>query len=464
MAQEVRIVGYYSNLYDENFVSTNMCCRLGMEFFLSHLLFKGDLSRVVYSKDDIAFRRRVETVGKGDIKGDDYNYINLNLPFATYSQTGSYEPDDRGSTQNAGQIVLGQMQEESGLIIKAAAVKTEYSSTLFFARRDDVNVASQLLYWESTPKFPLYYVVQHELGGWPIDIPVFITLDSFDSNVDYAEKEWLEKSKIFPIKCKFTIRSYQTLIENIEDIIPLPIRFSGLYGYNDQKIVYTQKTSLLWADSKWTQTELDRVKQLAKNLRTDAVGRHIYLPEDYDPKYKSEHSTGMGVTLEELEENGMLTSQVMVDKDVEAVVADTIAGYFQNDRDCILDEFHQDHDATTENEVGIEWKIKEVDIPHFESITLYIPGLAREEIVDSTMTKFLFTNVHPGSKYDCTLIVTSKNFNKLTYKLELLTKGEPVLGKKLPDNLMGKTFQIPHTFSGRKLSDYLVDKGFNTKE
>jgi len=458
MSQEVRIKGYYSNLYDENFVSTNMCCRLGMEFLLSHLLFKGDLSRVVYSKEDIAFRRRIETVGAGDIKDDTYNYINLNLPYAVYSQTGTYEPDDRGSTQNAGQIVLGQMQPDSGLIIKAAAVKVQYEATAFFARRDDVNVASQLLYWESQPKFPLYYTVQHELAGWPIDIPVFITLDSFDPNTDYNEKDWLEKAKIFPVKCKFTIRSYQTLIENIDEVIPLPIRFSGLYGYNNEKVVYTQKTSLIWADSKWAvDNQFD--EKIAKELRTDTTGVHIHLPQDYDPKY-IDIDQRSSVELEELQSDGSLLSLTMVDKDVEVVVADAVAGYFTDDRDCILDEYHQVDEKTTENEVTIEWKIKEVDIPAFHSLTLYIPGIYREEIVDVNQTTFTFDGFHPGSNYDCTLIVTSKNYHKLTYKLNLKTKGEPVLGKKLPDNLVGKTFQIPTTFTGKKLSDFLVNKEF----
>jgi len=241
MSQELAIKGYYQNLYDSNFLSTNIGAKLGMEFFLSTLLFKGDLKRVVYSKEDIAFRRRVELLGNGTVKDSKFNYIALDMPFAVYSQSGTYEEDDRGSTQNTGQIVIGKIEPESGLRIKAAAVKVEYEATIFCGRRDDVNVISQLLYWEKTPKFPVYFGVEHEICGHPISIPFYITLDSFDSNVDYEDKTWLEKSKIYPIKCKFTIRSYQTLIENIDKFFDLPIRFSGLYACNNEEIVYTQK-------------------------------------------------------------------------------------------------------------------------------------------------------------------------------------------------------------------------------
>ena len=92
MAQEVKINGYYDSLREKNFIDTNQMCKLGMEFLLSNLLFKGDLNKVLYSKEDIAFRKRVEMLGNGDVgKGQDYSYINLDLPFAIYSQNASYE-------------------------------------------------------------------------------------------------------------------------------------------------------------------------------------------------------------------------------------------------------------------------------------------------------------------------------------------------------------------------------------
>jgi len=53
MAQEIAINNYYQDTYNKGFVSTEMCCKLGMEFFFSNLLFKKDLSRVIYAKEDI---------------------------------------------------------------------------------------------------------------------------------------------------------------------------------------------------------------------------------------------------------------------------------------------------------------------------------------------------------------------------------------------------------------------------
>ena len=432
ISQELAIKSYYQSTRDGNFLDQNQFSKYAFEFFLSTLLFREDLSRVVYSKEDIAFRRRVETNGNGDVKGEAFSYLNLNLPFAVYSQEGSFEEDDRGATQNAGQIVAGYPNPDTGIITKAAAVKVKYTATAFFARRDDVNIASQLLYWESTPKFPVYYVVQHLLAGHPIDIPVFMSLDSFDSNPNYQEKDWLTSSKIFPIKMEFTIRSYQTLIETIDDTIQLPIRFSGLYGYNNKEIVFTEKTSLIWADVKWTPEAAKRAME--ESVHKDSDGYIIHTPQDIGVRQSRIETVDP-----EIDDfiDREFTSEIVND-----TVADAIKGYFSDDREVILDEFHQHDELTNENAITIEWKIKETDMPNFKSLVIYIPGIIHRAIDDVHQTQFEITGLHPGSEYDCTLIVLSKNNTKLTYKLNLKTKGEKVLGKKLMDHLIGRVFTM----------------------
>lgn len=451
MGQELRVKGYYAGVYDEGFVSTNMCTRLGMEFFLSQLLFKGDLKRVVYSKEDIAFRRRIETIGNGSIENNQYNHTNLDLPFVVYSQAGSYEPDDRGATQNAGQIVLGQVQPDSGLIVKSAAVKTSYSATAFFARRDDVNVASQLLYWESTPKFPVYFIVEHVICGYPVDIPVFITLDSFDSDVEYAEKDWLTRAKIFPIKMNFTVRSYQTLIEAIDDGIELPVRFSGLYGYNkNEELVLTEKTSLVWADLKWSPKQFEELN--ARIPVFDSNGCRIHLPQDFDPYARPEATAP-------LQNDGRFIRDELID----GTVADAIKGYFEDDRDCTLDTYFQNEEKTTENEISISWTMSESSLKNFNNIVVYVPGITRTQIDDKEVTSFEIKDLHPGSEYECTIIVTSASYVPITYNLKLKTKGEKVMGKKLEDNLIGKTFQEESTvtFTGHSIQRSLLGKELN---
>ena len=431
MAQELAVHGYYQSVYDKGFCSTNVACKLGMEFFLSQLLFKGNLGKVIYGKEDIAFRRRIETLGNGTVKDQVFNYITLDLPFATYSQSGDYEEDDRGSTQNAGQIILGRYNPDYGLKVKAAAVKTKYSATVFFGRRDDINVASQLLYWELTPKFPVYFVVEHDFYGHTIGIPVFMTLESFDTNVDYKEKDWLNQSKIFPMKLDFTIRSYQTLIENVDNTMPLPMRFSGLYGYNEgNEIVLTQKAVLLWANDKWSLDEDGHTEtQPAENQES----KIMKLEKEPEPTVSDAAREGLDTGMKNFGKGEEFERSA-------EVVKMAIEGYFQPDRDCTLDEFGQDDEKTTENQIAVTWKVKPSELQFFKEMNIYIPGIVTDIIKDPNQTEYIIKDLYPGSQYDCTFVILSKNNSKLTYKLIIKTKGQPVLGKKLSDNLLGRTF------------------------
>jgi hypothetical protein len=255
MAQEFKIHSWFEGIKESpNYVDSTIACSIAMEYLLSKLLFKDDLSRVVYSKDDIAFRRRVELVGVGKVDGEQQDLTSLELPFANYSQVGSLEPDDRVAAMSAAQIVPGRQIPDIGISLRSAATQIKYQATAWFGRRDDVGIASQLLYWEMQPTFPLYVVTRFSLAGYPIDIPAFITIDSFDSNPEYQEKEWLTQSKLFPVKIDCTIRTYQTLIEQVDkNGMLLPLRFTGIYDYNtDLDIYFTHDCSLIWADTKWT--------------------------------------------------------------------------------------------------------------------------------------------------------------------------------------------------------------------
>lgn len=433
MAQEIQIGSYYDSIRNTNkFIDIDIACKMGVEFFLSSLLFKGDLGRVVYAKEDIAFRRRVETLGNRDVhSGKSFSYLNLDLPYAAYSQTGSYEEDDRGATQNASQIVVGHWDPITGVLIKAAAVKIKYSATIFVSRLEDASIVARLLYFEKTPQVPFYFIAESDICGSPLNIPVFVTLESIDQNPDYNERDFLTKAKIFPVKVDMTVRSYMPIIEDFDGYIKLPLRFSGLYGYNDEKVVFTQKTSLIWADAKWsahkhlvkpnTNGIIGIIKNPQKPIETIADGEMLY-----------QDTNGI--------ETILLNEGKPRREKVDNAIKDVVEGYFNETRDCTLIEFRQNEEKTTENEICIEWKLNPADEQNFKEILLYIPNVANKRIKKATTTSYTFKDLHPGSEYKCNIVVHSAFGTKVTYNLDLKTKGSAVLSDKLSDLLVGKTF------------------------
>jgi hypothetical protein len=477
MSQEIQVHSYYEELKKENWISTNLCCSIGMEFWISWLLFKRDLSRVLYSKEDICFRRRVETLGRGDVKSNDLNYLTLDLPYAVYSQTGSFEEDDRIASMNAAAAVKGHLQPDTGIILRNMPVKVKFSMTAFYSRREDVDVASQLLYWEQKPTYPIYFIVHHQIAGQPLDIPVFMSIDSVDANTDYQEKSWLTSSKIFPIKVEVTVRTYQTLIESVDEgRTLLPLRWSGLYGYNrDHKLYLTQNTILMWADDKFSHDSLEAAlkrdptylerscEELERYLELDEsngetlaeLANHgklydvetndgfseelILVEGDIDDlKARAESGEKVESELESRQRDRMelLKQRAEIDE-VNGIVESAVKGYFSPSEDLDLIDYRVKE--ATDTTLTVEWGIKEDQVEKFYDLVIYVPGVVHERIHEAFQREFVIRDLHPGSTYPITLILKSADGEK-TYLLNGTTTGEKALESDLLHNLVGRVF------------------------
>ena len=83
-----------------------------------------------------------------------------------------------------------------------------------------------------------------------------IKIDELKSNSsEYKETDFLTKNEIFTITVEFTVRTYQLLINNIQKIFQLPMRFSNFidtYEEDEEHIDYfTEQVVLLWAGQKF---------------------------------------------------------------------------------------------------------------------------------------------------------------------------------------------------------------------
>ncbi|MCF0126069.1 MAG: fibronectin type III domain-containing protein [Clostridia bacterium] len=436
--QDIQVKSFYEDLKRNDYISTDLMVSISMEWFLATLLMKGDYSRVMYSKEDIVFRRRIEQVGRGFVKGENnHNNVTLDLPFAAYSEAGSYEEDDRAGSMNTAMAVKGWMCPETGIVVKAQPVKINYQATIFFSSRHDTDVAAQLLYWEQHPRAPIYTSIENDVAGTKVDVPVNITIESVDKNPDYSQKRELTEARIFPVKVGFTVRTYQILIEDVDNVIKLPIRFSGIYAYNDEDIVFTQKTALVWANTKWA-------PHLISRPRLEEMEARDMVPDRRNTVLVGASDNGEALYTDEFGKEAVIpNSAKTVKEQIDDVVADTIEGYFSEERNCVLETLEQS--SQTENSVTIHWEIKESTILNFKSITFYIPGFCSQGIYDSSQTDLTIEGLNPGSVYNCTIICYSDIGTKLTYNLTLKTEGKQIIPTggtgRLSDKLIGYTFQ-----------------------
>jgi hypothetical protein len=263
-------LAYYANqLKNGNkYIDSHRLACIALEQFLADLLFKKDLKRIIYSTPEISFRKRVQLMDTAQTENLQYNYLTLDLPYASYYRSGEIEEDDRPWTQQAAESITGVYNTDIDRLIRYNAYKCEYEATIMYSRRDDVRLAEQLLYWEKSPSYPIRYVATVRWRGYPIDIPLFFTLDKIETNAQYKESDFLVKSRIFPIKATFTLRSYQVLINNIDKVCSLPIRFeANADDWDDETTAYiVEEALLLWASQKF---DLNKSQKIPNQNYTD---------------------------------------------------------------------------------------------------------------------------------------------------------------------------------------------------
>lgn len=374
---EYKVSSFYADdKYDKYFFDTVLASKMGVEKFLSDTILKGDLTRVCYATEDISFRRRLETVGSGVTP--ESNIVSLNMPFATISTAGNVEEDDRPNAMNMAQYGHGIIDYRKDLGLQAQAVKIPFRATVFYARRDDVDRAAQKLYFVKNPKAPVWVVMRFEYYGQTIEIPVFIQIESIDSNPDYKEADWLKQRKIFPLQLKMSIYTYYIKLKTDVDL-----RFTGRYEYdNGAEIAYTERFILDFVS---------------------ALGQHI------DEHVESESSAGPLVVETEDESGADKIRKVETSLSTNGI-KEVVSGYFADERHCSFQEFYY-------KDKCIYWKINPAEEAYFQSLSIYVADKVKETITDSGVTKFELPWIQENSIYTCILVLSSVDGNKITYNL-----------------------------------------------
>lgn len=402
MAEEF-IQGNYFNTTNIKFVDVHRSNKVSIEAWLTKLIFHNDLSRIIYSTPDMAFRKRVESLDHGKDDEAPLKPEMLDLPFASFSMVGDPEPDDRYASVNATEAITGLYYEEEDRLMRRTAVKTKYKVILYFSRLDDVRIAQQLLYWEMIPKHPIWMYNSVKWRNINIDLPTFVTIESINTNPDYKERDWLTKNRIFPIEVELTSRSYQLGINNVDKIIQLPMRFANYkdeFEEDEYIEILTEEVVIEWASKKWN-IQLDRTK-----IDTNDKEYQLYSP------YFVHHEMSDG----EIAENVAIPNKYMTD---------SVRAYWQEDTTCTLSKYMYDEARSTPDTARIAFKVKPSMFKYFDHMELFIPTKKPVIIDDCHATEAFFPGLYPNSEYKMTLTLYSLDNTIQRYYLSFKTKDSP---------------------------------------
>ena len=403
MAEEF-IQGNYFNSTNIKFVDVHRSNIVSIEAWLSKLIFHDDLSRIVYSTQDMAFRKRVESLDKGKDDEKPLKPEMLDLPFASFSMVGDPEPDDRYASVNATEAITGLYYEKENRLMRKTAIKTKYKVILYFSRLDDVRIAQQLLYWEMIPKHPIWMYNSVKWRNINVDLPTFVTVESINTNPEYKERDWLTKNRIFPIEMELTSRSYQLCINNVDKIIQLPMRFAGYKDEFEEDCeppeILTEEVVIEWASQKWG---LSVDPEL---IDTNNEEYKLFSP------YFVNHEMSDG----ELAERVAIPNKYMTD---------SVRAYWQEDVMCTLSKYYWDEANTTSESARIVFRVKPSMFKYFDHMELYIPTKKPVIITDCHLTEADITGLYPNSEYKVTITLYSTDNTLQRYYLDVKTKDSP---------------------------------------
>ena len=402
MAEEF-IQNNYFNSTNVKFVDVHRSNKISIEAWLTKLIFHDDLSRIIYSTPDMAFRKRIESLDSGKNEEQPLKPEMLNLPFASFCMSGDPEPDDRLASVNATESVTGLYFEEFDRTMRRIAVKTKYKVILYFSRLDDVRIAHQLLFQEMVPKHPIWMYNSVKWRGINVDLPTYMTVESINTHPDYKERDWLTKNRIFPIEVELTSRSYMLSINNVDKIIQLPMRFASYkdeFEEDEYVEVFTEEVILDWASRKW-------------NIDTDTSAINTNEPEYqlYSPFFVNHE-----MSESELTENVAIPNKYMTE---------TVRAYWQEDTTCTLSKYMYDDAKSTPEKARIAFKVKPSQFKYFDHMELYIPTKKPVIVDDCHATEAYIDGLYPNSEYKLSITLYSTDNTLQRYYISFKTKDSP---------------------------------------
>lgn len=392
--------------FDHNpFANTYYASLMPLEYFIANVLMRGDLRRVVWASDDMAFYRRLLTVGTQN--GADTTNIkpaNLELPFANYWYNGSWTPDDRIHSTQPAQMINGTWHEGLPAYLRAMAVRGELSFTAFYSRDDDARLAYELLLWEQNPKGPAQFATHLQWQGIQLAIPSFFTIEEPSFNPDFQESEWLKAQRIFPIKFRIVLRTYSIHMraqESYDGINRETATFAtGIPNFGGNMYL-TEEAILNFAAAKgWG--ELDSSGPLDSSEDLDEA----------DPFTEEEQATLIA--------------------DPRAITSDLVTGYFENPGDVNINFCQVQPDSVTQNAFTLEWQIKPSDRELFSHMKVLIPGQTPVWINDTSLTSYVMSGLYPNSDYHIIVLFYAKSGTVTDVQLHVQTLEDPTDPIKRP--------------------------------
>ncbi len=218
-------IDYYS---DKNFLNFINAIDLTLIKHFSNMLFDSDRTKVIYSSNAYAFRKRASN-----------NDGNLDLPFLNFRLT-NYEVGPR-SWWNQSAYTRGIFIKEIEEKMRIAPITLSYESSFWCHRDSELKYAFSEVNWDADNKTILNE--QHETAPKPyitvneedISLPAVLNYEGLQFEPEYNEQDWLERNNIHSASIDFSLDTY-ALKTNADITIPTELILEFAYAFGEEDV------------------------------------------------------------------------------------------------------------------------------------------------------------------------------------------------------------------------------------
>ena len=189
---------YYS---DSTWINTKYAADIALENHYTNMIFQNQPNRIVYSRDQYAFRQR--SIQTTKLNNTQVSLQTLDLPFLNYHGTPVVGTDRKYWKQELNSS--GIFIEELGYKIKATPITLNYEATFYFHKESDNLQAFEKLAWDESNETQINYDVL-------VDSEAVSNIGILGYNLDYdgmyTENDWLDRNNIHTVKADFELQTF----------------------------------------------------------------------------------------------------------------------------------------------------------------------------------------------------------------------------------------------------------------
>ena len=233
---------------------------LAMFEYLENVLFPNDPDRIVFAKNDYAFRARMQDMSKGS-ENSKIQANTLNFPFCNFGINDISLSSTKlfNSYYNADK---GMYIEEVGETFKVYPITINYEGCFYSHNASDAQIVLEKLFKQSrTQKViaPMLYYKDKEIKNYGE-----LSCDDISYDDQYNESDWLEKNRIHTVSFGISINTF--ILDTDAGGIDEPITPESLdiskRSWNVKKVILTLAEKLGYSNEAYNGVLDDLSKQI----------------------------------------------------------------------------------------------------------------------------------------------------------------------------------------------------------